>query len=271
MIVDQLLVESEITSTGPTVIEGTHTERITNYPPAEQAVGTLFYEIDRTVWYLVALNSTGSVNTWIYAGGTCRTTLANIITSLGTNDTGFLNFITDYSHLLYWTGSAWTWAPADDGSGYYRLCETAPAGFGASAWQICDGTGPIPRLNADGTTTNVTVPNLATAAYLKGGTSAAAVAAAGGLTTSVSGGTPAGTVSAPTFTGTPGTTGTNSTNQEVQVGLGVTVAADGHTHSITPAGTNSAPTFTGSALAGHDHGPNTLELRNKQGILYYRR
>jgi len=46
--------------------------------------------------------------------------------------------------------------------------------------------------------------------------------------------TPAGTVSAPTFTGT-----SNITTSAVSAG--------------TPAGTNSAPTFTGSALATHAH------------------
>lgn len=50
--------------------------------------------------------------------------------------------------------------------------------------------------------------------------------------------TPAGTVSAPTFTGS------SVASQSVSAG--------------TPAGTNSAPTFTGSALASHSHTPGTL-------------
>ena len=51
--------------------------------------------------------------------------------------------------------------------------------------------------------------------------------------TAVSGGTPAGTVAAPTFTGSAATS---------------TAVSGG-----TPAGTNSAPTFTGSALGTHNH------------------
>ncbi len=241
-----------------------------NLPPApSRPIGDLFWASDRTVLYMV--QAVSGANTWVYTTGTARTTLAGIITGLGTNDAGFLNFITDYSHTLRWSGSAWTWAPADDGSDYYRMYENAPSGFGASAWQVCDGS-IVARLNPDGTTTNVTVPNLTTAAYLKGGTAAAAVAAASGRTTSDSAGTPAGTNSAPAFTGTPGTTGNDGDVGVNIASAGATlVALNPHTHTFTPAGTVAAPAFAGNALAGHDHGPNTLELRNKQAALYYRR
>ncbi len=90
----------------------------------------------------------------------------------------------------------------------------------------------------------------------------------GGSTTTgaTSGGTPAGTVSAPTFTGdalaththtipvTAGTAGDAVTNNagtlESTGGQDLTTSA---TSGGTPAGTNSAPTFTGSALATHTH------------------
>jgi hypothetical protein len=106
-------------------------------------------------------------------------------------------------------------------------------------------------------------------------------------TSSVSGGTPAGTVSTPTFTGTPFTSVINHTHTITVTSLvqGGTTAATTGTHvmtstatggsaraitagdsitatsanpsggvtSITPAGTVSTPTFTGSALAGHTH------------------
>jgi hypothetical protein len=175
---------------------------------------------------------------------------------LGAADVGTLAWVTDYSHLLQWTGSAWTWGPADPGSGFYAMYESAPSGFGSNAWQLCNGS-TVARFNADGTTTNVTVPDVTTAAYLKGALAAAAIAVA-------SGNTPAGTVSTPTFTGTPGTTGNDSASVAVQSGAGTTVAADPHTHPFTPAGTLSTPTFTGNAMT-------TLELRNKTTALYYRR
>lgn len=59
-------------------------------------------------------------------------------------------------------------------------------------------------------------------------TTAAAVA----LSQAVSAGTPAGTNSAPAFTGS---------------------ALGAHQHTLTPAGTNSAPAFTGNALGTHSH------------------
>jgi hypothetical protein len=53
-----------------------------------------------------------------------------------------------------------------------------------------------------------------------------------GSSEAVSAGTPAGSVSTPTFTGD---------------------ALSTHQHSTTATGSNSAPTFTGSALSGHTH------------------
>lgn len=196
--------------------------------------GGLFAASDRNnvVWA-----SNGAA--WIYVAGTERNTLANLRTGLTTNDAGYLFFVTDYSHTLRWTGSAWEWAPGDDGSGYYQLFEAAPAGYGANAWQLCDGSSNVPRLNADGSTTNVTVDNVSTARYLKGGTTSAGVVAASGNTS----------------TDSAGTTGNNSASVAVQSGAGTTVAADPHTHSG----------------GSHNHGPGTLELANLQKRLYFRR
>ena len=210
---------------------------------------------------------TSAAGVWTYLTGEYRSTLAGILTGLGTADAGLKQVVTDYSHTLRWTGSAWEWNDGDDGSDFYRLYESAPAGYGANAWALCDGS-TVARLNSDGTTGNITLDDVTTARYLKGGLTSAAVAAAGGLTTSVSGGTPAGTVSAPTFTGDPvaaaSTDGTPDLVAPDLTGTGVSPVT-------TATGTNSAPTFTGSALAGHDHGPNTLELANLRKRLYYRR
>lgn len=81
-----------------------------------------------------------------------------------------------------------------------------------------------------------------------------------------------GTVSAPKFSGTAGTTGNASpsvpTVSAVQVGsssvyrltFGSTTIS--HNHSFTPAGTVSAPTFSGSSgsAGGHSHGHSSLTL-----------
>ena len=204
------------------------------------------------VWMAYTVSGTRQ---WLYVSGVWRDTLASIPTaSLGTSDALLVFEVTDYDHILQWTGSAWTWGPGEVGSGFYQLFETTPSSIGALSWQICDGS-TVARLNADGTTTNVTVPDVTTAAYLKAGITAAAVAAAGGVTASVSGGTPSGTVSAIAATATAPLVSLNAAGQDTADNL--------HTHP--------APTFTGDALAGHTHGPSTLELRNKQAILYYRR
>ena len=246
--------------------------KIGNY--ASAPLGSLYFAIDpaagvsadRAVVYVRMI--IGAAVGWVYLCGYWPVVLASLSSSgLGANDTNLLAWITDYSHLLRWNGSAWEWGPSDPGSGFYQLFEAAPSGFGASAWQICDGS-TVARLNADGTTTNVTVPDVTTAAYLKGGITSAAVAAASGLTASVSGGTPAGTNSAPTFTGDAVKAATTDGTIDL---VAPDATATGVTPVTTATGTVSAPTFTGDALAGHTHGPSTLELRNKQGILYYRR
>lgn len=210
---------------------------------------------------------TSAAGVWTYLTGEYRSTLANILTGLGTADAGLKQVVTDYSHTLRWTGSAWEWNDGDDGSDFYRLYESVPSGYGASAWALCDGS-TVARLNSDGTTTNITLDDVTTARYLKGGLTSAGVAAAGGVTTSVSGGTPVGSVAAPVFTGDAvAAASTNATPDLVAPD----VTGTGVSPVTTATGTNSAPTFTGSALAGHDHGPNTLELANLQKRLYYRR
>ncbi len=92
--------------------------------------------------------------------------LATLAASLTTADTGTLVNVTDYGHLLMWTGSAWSWAPGEQGSGMLVLFEIDPTGVG---WHLYDGA-TVNYLKADGTTGSVTLPNLAgTAAYPKAG------------------------------------------------------------------------------------------------------
>lgn len=247
------------------LLEDTHANRLTLYPASNYSVGTVFYETDRTIVY--AVTSSSGTLVWTYIVGVHDDVLASIPTDLSTNDAGFLFEVTNYDHILQWTGSAWTWGPGEVGSGYYILYEAAPNSVGASSWQICDGS-TVARLNADGTTTNVTVPDVSTAVYLKAGTVSAAVAASSGLTTSVSGGTPAGTVSQPTFTGNAVAAASTAATPDL---VAPDTTATGVSPVTTATGIVSQPTFTGNVLAGHDHGPNTLELRNKQARLYYRR
>jgi hypothetical protein len=237
-----------------------------NRPDAGTAVfGKPFWETDRTVLYIVG--TVGGANAWVYVAGEFLVTQPNLPVDLGAGDVGFIAAVlTDFNHRLRWSGTAWEFAPGDSGGRYIAGFVGTPPGGG---WQICDGTATT-FLNATGTTTAFTTPNLS-AHYLKFAGAYTATAVAGGLTTSVSAGTPAGTNSAPTFTGSGGSTGGPTSTTVVASGTGATVASSGHAHGFTPAGTVSAPAFTGSALAGHDHGPNTLELARTELIPYFRR
>jgi hypothetical protein len=192
----------------------------------------------------------------------------NLPTNLTANQKGFLISVSDYAHILRWTGSGWTWGPGDPGSGYIAPFLSAPTQAG---WHLCDGS-TVKRLNSDGTLSSVVLPDYTTATYLKLGTILAmGPNAASGLTTAISGGTPVGTNSVPTFTGTPATTSIESADTaNVAVTGATSVAAANHTHTVTPAGTVSAPAFAGAALAPHAHGPGTLDLENTQLLAYFR-
>lgn len=67
-------------------------------------------------------------------------------------------YVTDYEHMLYWDGAAWTWAQGEIGSGYYAYFEGAPNTVGANAWALANGA-TVAKLNPDGTTTNVVMDN----------------------------------------------------------------------------------------------------------------
>ena len=115
-------------------IEDTHANRLTNYLPANYDVGTLFWETDRTVLYVITQSA--GTNAWTYAGGNYRATFANRPTDLGTNDAGFQFFVSVYIHLCIWSGSGW--GIADGGGGYIVDAVALPAGV--AGWQLCDGT-----------------------------------------------------------------------------------------------------------------------------------
>lgn len=182
---------------------------------------------------------------WAYVSGTCRRTQAQLATlagALGTNDAGLLVEVTDYRHVLRWTGTGWSWGPGEDGRHDIVALPVDPDD--AIGWQLCDGS-TVAYLKGDGTTGNFTTPDLTSAAnkaaYLKlgdavsGPDAAVAPTFTGALdtTSSVSAGTPAGAVAVGNNTGTG-----------VAAGAGSLASPQGHSH---------AATFTGNALAGHTH------------------
>jgi hypothetical protein len=74
---------------------------------------TLLYETDRTVWFI----NTGTAWKWVF--GQYVATFANIPTDLTNNDVGFICQVAFYSHVLWWGGSTWSWAPGEIGSGFF--------------------------------------------------------------------------------------------------------------------------------------------------------
>jgi hypothetical protein len=184
------------------------------------------------------------------------------------SDAGALIHVTDFNHVLQWTGNGWEWGPGDSGGGFIQAFLTAPA---VAGWHICDGS-TVKMLNGDGTTSSVTLPDYTTAAYLKlGKILAAGPNAASGQTDPTDVGAPTGVVSAPTFIGTPGVTGIESADlANVSTSGSSTAAAQGHTHNFTPQGTVTAPTFIGNDPGPHTHGPGNLDLENTTLLAYFR-
>lgn len=238
------------------VLEDTHANRLTLYPAATTATGTLFWETDRTVLYVVEESSTGA-RSWQYVGGMFNATFANRPTDLGTDDTGFLYFASVYIHICRWSGSGW--AITDGGGGYIVDAIAVPAGV--AGWQLCDGTATtyLTLSGADLAETAFTTPDensgvagvyhKSIAAYT--GVINAAVAPV--LT-----GTPAtltGTVGAIAATATAALTSANAAGQNTADNLHTHPAPSLTMNPYTPAGTIGA----------------TAEPRNMGVLKYFRR
>jgi hypothetical protein len=128
-----------------------------------QGIGTFGTETDRGVVYQV--QTVRSAQVWVYVSGVMRATFANRPTDLGAQDEGFQWSVTDYGHLLRWTGTGWEFE--DDHGGYIAGRAVAPDGNG---WQLCDGSSTNYLHVTGGAVSEVsyTTPNLnGTPAYLK--------------------------------------------------------------------------------------------------------
>lgn len=191
--------------------------------------------------YGVFFRYDGSMFLWVYQDGMLNRTqaqLAGLATLLSTVHTGLLVYVTDYAHILQWTGSAWQRGPGDmEHSDTFHDFGAAPADVG---WHALDGT-TQPFLKYDGTLGSRVLP-ASTVAYAKSGAAySATVTAAVVPTLAMASYTPAGTVSAPTFSGNAETF---TTDTFTQLALGTTALTG--PASVTPSGTISAPTFTGT-------------------------
>lgn len=191
------------------LIIDTHAHR-TNYA-AGSYKGYLYFETDRGLVY-VSMPNAGGQNSyaWSYVAGVLQTTQAAIAgLALGANDKNLLANVTDYGHLLQWSGSQFGWGPGEVGSGFIQLFAYAPSP--TTGWHLCDGTASVKYLLSTGAlSSGVTLPNLnGSPAYPK------------------MGGSYTGTINAAGNTGSPSATTT------VASGSGATVASSSHTHAMS--------------------------------------
>jgi hypothetical protein len=135
---------------------GKHVDRLKIHPE-DMGEGFLFYEDDRDSLYQVQYVFPGRLDI-VWIGGMMRGLQAQLPTDLQSKDAGFLYEVTDFRHVLRWTGSGWSWGPGELGSGYLQWFHGAPAP--ATGWALCDGSA-VTALNANGTTSLVTTPDLA--------------------------------------------------------------------------------------------------------------
>ena len=218
---------------------GSYVNTFANRPdPALADRGFLFIASDRGdhVW-----RKTGDV--WVLVegmGGPTRGTLANITTSLGTDDEGYVYHATDFDRTYRWSGSAWADVPGGETRLQIVYFNTSPAAW----WALCDGS-TVTRSTGVGGSTSYVTPNLTTGnRFIRSSTSA---------------GTTGGSATTHTHPIDPPSTtsGAISNNVAVQSGAGTVVAADPHTHAVDIA---SFASGTPSGTSGDDALPPYMNL-----------
>ena len=175
--------------------------------------------------------------------------LAALASSLTAKQKGQLVEVTDYAHLLEWSGTAFIWAPGDAESDWFVFTGGSTRGTG---WHACDGS-TVSYLKPDGTLGSRVLPNTAgSAAYAK-----AASAYSAAITSAA-----VPTISAPTIS-TPSITVNNATLGTTGFTAGgvPAVTQTSHNHSATsstPTATVPVATLTGDPIP------------NFSAVLYYR-
>lgn len=253
------------------------------FDPGTVPDGSLWIETD-TNFVLQAHNairsSAGVITTpaaWVIVQGSSgvyqrtQAQLAALAALLGTAETGALVEVTDFRHILRWTGTAWEWGPGEDGGHAIHLMPVDPDP--TTGWGLCDGT-TYSYLRKDGTTANFATPDLIGAgaeAFMRLGDTVAGptAAVASGFTqpTISVAATGVSTQSATTGVSTGGPSGTTDATL-----IGTPVASGSHTHSITDTGHSHGvtdPTHSHTASAGAVDA--TGEPRKYTGRPWFRR
>lgn len=133
----------------------THATRLARYPAGDQEDGALLVETDRRFLYR-ALGKN-----WIAVGGTMEAARADAPTDLAANDAGVRLHVTDFGHVLRWTGTIWEWADTDLGNGFYQEFHAAPT---ASGWVKSTASVATTQLTLGATLTETAVLTRAAAA-----------------------------------------------------------------------------------------------------------
>ena len=230
------------------LIEDTHAHRA-NYAASSYVDGTMYYETDRTVYYIV------QAGTWVYMQGVMSGTLSPDTkpNDLGAADVGFRFDATDFFHEYVWNGTVWHYAPWDLGSGWMVMGgQPNPSIF----W-LCNGS--VATLSRDdGGTTTFTTPNTVSAnPFYQAGTYNSVPLAANTPTWDATAKTDAGTAHSH-GAGSLSTGANGSMSSPGTTGPSIQVAADGHTHNVTTGSTatESAHTHTLSAANAKINAPS---------------
>lgn len=142
----------------PPALQDTHANRLAHFPAGSYPTGTLFFETDRTVIYIVQAGA------WVWWSGAMADVLANQPTDLGADDVGFPFQATDYKHLFRWGGAAFAFDSNDPGSGW--LVVDHPGFFLTNGlYGLCDGS-TYAVAQTDATTMPVT-PAVAANTYIR--------------------------------------------------------------------------------------------------------
>lgn len=180
--------------------------------------------------------------------------LAALAATLGATQAGLMVEVTDFRHILQWTGSAWKWGPGEDGR--HDIVGLPVDPDDTTGWQLCDGS-TVAYLKGDGTTSNYTTPDLVSAAnkaaYLKLGTPVSGPNAATAPTF-------AGGALASASTGITATTSATGTTQLETIAGGSSVPTAGHTHAVNISDPTHTHTFSGGTV-GSNGEPRNMELR----------
>lgn len=208
------------------LMTGNHAATPTDLDPYTD-LGFLYRDATRLVTYQGVNNaSVGFYFRWLEG-----TEFMSLATCLGrtfrAEDNGYQVWISDFGHLIVWSGSAFGWGPGDEGSGQIVMAPGfAPQG---GPWAFCDGSAAniLKIIAGVPTSVSVTTPDMRSDTFVRGGTYTGVADPTSSPTFSGAG---------LTFTGTPATlTGTNT----------------------APAFTGAAGTptgsFAGSALGNHTH------------------